>query len=107
MTDFTASLRRIYQRRLIAYNAGIVMQKDIAAVAFDVDGTLYPDYRFFLRALPQALLHPRLLAAFAAARRKIRKMDAAENTFYDLQASLCAKILGAEKEGENIKALIS
>ncbi|MDR1147332.1 MAG: HAD family hydrolase [Spirochaetaceae bacterium] len=83
------------------------MHKDIAAVAFDVDGTLYPDYRFFLRALPQALFHPRLFAAFAAARKKIRLTGAAENSFYDLQARLCAETLGMAMNIENVRALIS
>jgi putative hydrolase of the HAD superfamily len=83
------------------------MRQEIAAVAFDVDGTLYPDYRFFLRALPQAFFHPRLLAAFAMARKRIRMMDADENSFYDLQARLCAEILGESKNIDNIRALIS
>ncbi|MDR1363151.1 MAG: HAD family hydrolase [Spirochaetaceae bacterium] len=83
------------------------MQQNIAAVAFDVDGTLYPDYRFFLRALPHALVHPRLLTAFAVARKKIRRAGGAENSFYDIQARFCAEALGVVKDTENIKALIS
>jgi putative hydrolase of the HAD superfamily len=83
------------------------MQNDIAAAAFDVDGTLYPNRRFYLRAVPQALSHPRLLAAFSTARARIRRSDRAPGGFRDLQARLCAEELGApEADTEKVKALI-
>jgi putative hydrolase of the HAD superfamily len=86
------------------------MLSNVAAVAFDVDGTLYPNYRFYLRVLPKAFLRPRLLAAFAGARRRLRQAGVAVDSFYDLQASFCAEALGAGKKTdatETVKALIS
>jgi putative hydrolase of the HAD superfamily len=74
------------------------MRQNISAVAFDVDGTLYPNYRFYLRVLPQAVSHPFLLAAFYKARKKIRRTGAVGNSFYDIQAALCAKELKAAKK---------
>ena len=44
----------------------------IRAVAFDVDGTLYPNAAMYLRSLPFALRRIRLILAFAAVRREIR-----------------------------------
>ncbi|HOX30942.1 MAG TPA: HAD family hydrolase [Spirochaetales bacterium] len=72
------------------------------AVAFDLDGTLYPDAALGRRALPLVLGHPLLFAAFARARREVRKLvrapggprprDGAE--FRRLQAELTAAALG-------------
>jgi putative hydrolase of the HAD superfamily len=78
------------------------MLQNIAAVAFDIDGTLYPNYRFYLRVLPRVFSCPRLLLAFIKTRRKIRLMDASEN-FYDLQAALCAEELGLAKRNESVQ----
>jgi putative hydrolase of the HAD superfamily len=63
-------------------------------VAFDLDGTLYPNYRFYCRVMPFALLHGQLFLAFTNARKVLH----AENhpfhqDFYALQAELMAKIL--------------
>jgi len=51
------------------------------AVAFDIDGTLYPNWRFYLRALP--VLAPRLplLARFGRARQALRREDLARGGF--------------------------
>ena len=46
----------------------------IRAVAFDVDGTLYPNAAMYLRSLPFALTHLRLFRAYAAVRRQVRTM---------------------------------
>jgi putative hydrolase of the HAD superfamily len=86
------------------------MLNNVAAVAFDVDGTLYPNYRFYLRVFPKAFLRLRLLAAFAGVRRRIRREGVAEVSFYDLQAKFCAEKLGAGKKAcaaETVKSLIS
>jgi putative hydrolase of the HAD superfamily len=63
-------------------------------VAFDLDGTLYPNYQFYYRVIPFALLEWRLLLAFNSARKVLH----AENhpfheDFYELQAELMANIL--------------
>ena len=42
------------------------------AVAFDLDGTLYPSYRLYARAFPSMLGKARFLAAFSRTRRELR-----------------------------------
>lgn len=42
------------------------------ALAFDLDGTLYPAHRLYARALPLMLVNARRLSAFSAARRTMR-----------------------------------
>ena len=86
------------------------MLNNVAAVAFDVDGTLYPNYRFYLRVLPKAISRLRLLIAFAGARRRLRREGFAGDSFYDLQAKFCAESLGTREKAagvETVKALIS
>jgi len=73
------------------------MLNGIKGVAFDLDGTLYPNYRLHLRILPTLIKELRLVAAFGMARSVIRKEQ--ENTsiiqsdFYQYQADITAKIL--------------
>jgi putative hydrolase of the HAD superfamily len=86
------------------------MKKEIDAVAFDLDGTLYPNYRFYLRLIPFILRERRLLWAMGKARGMLRKHDPGEGPaaaglyerFYDMQARFMAEILrddpGAVKE---------
>ena len=54
----------------------------IRAVAFDVDGTLYRNASMYIRSLPYALRHWRLIAAY----RRIRKQVRRERPIHDLQA---------------------
>ncbi|MDR0540250.1 MAG: HAD family hydrolase [Spirochaetaceae bacterium] len=79
------------------------MPNVLDAVAFDIDGTLYPNYRFYLRLCPFVLRHGRLLAAFGQARKLIRKQngsspDTGAVDFYALQSSVMARILGKKPE---------
>ena len=74
----------------------------LKAVAFDLDGTLYPNYRLYRRLFPQFLLHPVLYTAFMKVRRKLHA-NKEENTglpssFYDKQAFLLAACLKKDKE---------
>lgn len=89
------------------------MRQDIEAVAFDLDGTLYPNYRFNVKIIPFALKEWRFLKAFGKARKIIRKEQ--ENTgifpiqdFYGHQAAITGKILGIspEKAKEKIDSLL-
>lgn len=69
---------------------------DIDAVAFDLDGTLYPNYRLYLRLVPFILKEHRLLRAFGRARDLIRKSQTPEGEaggFYENQAQLIAQVL--------------
>ncbi len=76
------------------------------AVAFDLDGTLYPTLSLFVRALPLALASPARFWAFNTTRRQIRRMGAAEgyegprdgDGFRRLQAELAAPRLGMSLE---------
>ena len=92
----------------------------IKAVAFDLDGTLYPNYRLYSRLLPQLMLHPLLYAAFTKARKKLHSDPEAilENqmkskatipktevlgqpqigSFYEKQALLVSESLGKDME---------
>ena len=76
------------------------MLPGIAAVAFDLDGTLYPNYRLNVRLLPFLLGHWRLLIAFSGARDRIRSEQeespsSFREDFYDYQAQLTAGRLNA------------
>jgi putative hydrolase of the HAD superfamily len=74
------------------------------AVAFDLDGTLYPNASLYSRALPAMLRTTRAFVAFSAARNALREMsrDPAgagkelrdQASFRATQASLVAKRLG-------------
>jgi putative hydrolase of the HAD superfamily len=76
------------------------MREDIRGVAFDLDGTFYPNYRFYLRLIPFVLKEWRYMLAFSRARTELRG-SFREGNFYDLQALIMARILG--KDGEAIK----
>ena len=69
----------------------------IRAVAFDVDGTLYPNAAMYLASVPFFLSRPRLMRAFRRVRRAIRRVRPIED-FYDLQARMLAQELGVEPE---------
>jgi putative hydrolase of the HAD superfamily len=76
------------------------MRNGIAAAAFDLDGTLYPNYRLYVRLIPFLLREWRLLLAFGKARNAIRE-EGEQNPplhvdFYDYQARLAADRLAAE-----------
>jgi len=73
------------------------MRNDIKGVAFDLDGTLYPNYRFNIRLLPFILREWSLLSAFGKARKKIRneqlKNPEPRDCFYEYQAGIVAELL--------------
>jgi len=79
-----------------------------SAVAFDLDGTLYPDFRLFFRLIPFSFKHYRLLRAMGKARARLRESGAYAGDFYELQARLMGEILGekAEKVREKTDRLI-
>lgn len=68
------------------------MSIELNAVAFDLDGTLYPNYRFYVRLIPFMLRRHRLLRAMGRARDALRAATQ-EGRFYDLQARIMAEIL--------------
>jgi len=84
------------------------MLSGISAVAFDLDGTLYPNYSLNLRLLPFLFSHWRFMLAFGRARNIIRREQEAQAAsarhlssrpdFYERQARLVADQLKARKE---------
>jgi putative hydrolase of the HAD superfamily len=72
---------------------------DIKGVAFDLDGTLYPDYRLYRRLLPSFLTHLRFFKAFAQVRHQLHREGTGTSpaSFSDEQLSRMASILGKEK----------
>jgi len=76
------------------------MRGEIKGIGFDLDGTLYPNYRFNLKLLPFLFKETRLLTAFGKARSIIRKEQnqnrLPKNDFYAYQAEITAKILSVE-----------
>jgi putative hydrolase of the HAD superfamily len=74
--------------------------QNLKAVAFDLDGTLYPGYRINFRLVPFAIAHLRLLIAFGRAREIIRKEqenapDISLSQFYAYQAQVVGRLLNA------------
>jgi putative hydrolase of the HAD superfamily len=84
--------------------------KRFAAVAFDLDGTLYPNYRFYIRLAPFVLREPRLMIAFGRARNRLRagKAENGSGDFYDRQARFMAEFLREPPEElkEKVRRLI-
>ena len=79
----------------------------LKAVAFDLDGTLYPNYRIYRRLFPILILHPYLLNKFMKVRRELHalKDESLEDgaSFYDRQAAFMARILGKGIEETKLK----
>ena len=73
------------------------MSLDFDAVAFDLDGTLYPNYRLYVRLVPFIAKEHRLLRALGKARDALREA-AHEGRFYDIQARIMAEILKDDPE---------
>jgi putative hydrolase of the HAD superfamily len=66
---------------------------DFAAVAFDIDGTLYPAWKLNLLAFPNVIRHCRFFLALGRV-RKILHSHSRSDDFYSLQAELLARELG-------------
>jgi len=88
------------------------MRNGIEGVAFDLDGTLYPNYRLHIRILPAIVKEIRLVAAFGRSRGRIRreqeKSGIVQSDFYQYQAGVVADILSvpADSLKEKIDCLI-
>lgn len=68
------------------------MFKDIKVIAFDIDGTLYPDYRLYFKIIFYVLRHFRFYLHFNKV-RKILHQTAPLPDFYEYQARLLAEEL--------------
>lgn len=70
------------------------MLGDIKAVAFDIDGTLYPSFPLYIRLLPYIIRHFRFYLHYNKVRR-IMHRTAPLPDFYEYQARLMAESLGS------------
>lgn len=69
----------------------------IRGVAFDVDGTLYPNRTMYLLSVPLVLTRSRLIRAFRDVRIALRKRGAVGD-YYQAQAEMLADALGTTPE---------
>ncbi len=72
------------------------MINNIEAVAFDIDGTLYPSWKFYLKILPFFLKNRRLMSGFNKTRKEIRAIQEENpseirSDFFDFQAEIYSK----------------
>ena len=68
----------------------------ISAVAFDVDGTLYPNRMMYRLSIPVFLGHPRFTYHYNSVRKELRRQDSYDN-FREQQADLLAARLGTSR----------
>lgn len=69
----------------------------VKAVAFDIDGTLYPNATMYLKSLPFVITHLRLMLAYANVRREVRQKRPVED-LQALEADMLAERLGVSPE---------
>ncbi len=79
------------------------MNTEIEAVVFDIDGTLYPDRKLFIRIIPFLIKNLRFMKAFGAVRKEIRAQSIAMqpevfSDLFDAQAALLAQKLHTDKD---------
>ena len=90
------------------------MRAELDAVAFDIDGTLYPDSSLYWRLIPFFLANFRFMTAFGRVRKNIRQWQRAHpgqihEDFFLWQASLMVDELGTgtpETEKARIHSLL-
>ncbi len=77
----------------------------VRAIAFDVDGTLYPSSSLNLRCVDLVFTHPRFVMAFSLVRRQLRALQQDAHfephdsaSLHQLQATLLAQRLDTTKE---------
>lgn len=89
------------------------MRAELDAVAFDIDGTLYPDFSLFARLLPFTLRNLSLMVNFGRIREEIRDWQVdhpgeIHENFLAYQAELLAERIGTtpERAAERLDTLI-
>lgn len=78
---------------------------NIRAVAFDIDGTLYPENQFFLKCIPDVIRAPLLFYGFCRARKHIRRHDLYEPPFHREQAVRVLKSLHMRTDEDRIERM--
>ena len=79
------------------------MVKNIKAVAFDIDGTLYPSVTFYLKLTGYVIKNIKFFMSFGKV-RKVMHRTAPLADFYEYQSRLLAEELGVSSEEAKIKA---
>ena len=79
----------------------VVMLEGIKAVAFDIDGTLYPDWKLYLRIIPYFMRNLSFYSRFNRV-RKILHRTAPLADFYEYQARLLGRMMGISREEAKI-----
>ena len=67
----------------------------VKAVAFDIDGTLYPNWRMKFHSIPFLFSHVGLILKFSKIRKEIRGIDKIDN-FHEQQAILLSRLSGMD-----------
>lgn len=73
------------------------MTSSIKAVAFDIDGTLYPSWRLYIRIIPYVLKNLRFFLKYGKVRGILHR-TAPSGDFYEYQARLLALELGVDNK---------
>lgn len=74
----------------------------IDAVAFDIDGTLYPSWQMYLLSIPLFLSNSGFFRAFNRVRKDLRRSPVSGD-FYATQAALLAERMGiSDKQADNL-----
>jgi putative hydrolase of the HAD superfamily len=68
------------------------MDFSVKAIAFDIDGTLYPDWRLYIRLVPHVIKHLSFFRAYSRVRKQLRK-TAPLPDFFEYQGRLLAEQL--------------
>ncbi|MCL2831617.1 MAG: HAD family hydrolase [Treponema sp.] len=81
---------------------GKVKQIKFQAVAFDLDGTLYPNLSFYRHLIPFLLKESKFLRAFGKARDRLREKPL-DGMFFQNQAEYVSKILKEDPAALEVK----
>ena len=73
------------------------MMKDIKAVAFDIDGTFYPNYRLYIRLIPYFFKHLSFFRKFNKVRHVLHKTAPLPDLF-EYQSRLLAEEMNVSNE---------
>lgn len=78
------------------------MKLEIEACAFDIDGTLYPEWKFYILVFPFMLKNMALMNAFGRVRKDIRQYQKEHPKiildFFDFQSEMLSRLLKKDKE---------
>ncbi len=79
------------------------MKNNVSAIAFDIDGTLYPSWRFYIKVFPFFIKHFKLMKAFNKTRKEIRvwqanNPDKINEDFFTFQAKIFSGFINEDAE---------